>query len=611
MDFTVEKTTAGKPCILFKNYKYRQQRTLKSGDINWRCLTGKNCGASIKTDANVTNLSIVNDKHTGAHAVTMRQMKSPGPAQSTSLSTLPPAACSTPSSSVPQQNVRHSLSPATANFSPLASTASTSSSAAVHSNAAVTPTQPATPTPSNKSTCLAEMQAENSSLRTQVAELRKQLQDVLDHTIESARRLLQFTDELFVVNPSRNKTPSTSSSVADTIPIEPGEQRSTECKNRQCTEVRDLVSSLKTTIEVLEAEIEQLKSRSSSCPCKEVKEENSTQWTVCRRNKKNQPIKIQNKYDILTETPEILKNNTPKTSTFKKSIVKKHEKNQNKHKRLKKQPKQKTLNTETSVTPVVFSTVIVEGDSHVRSLAGLVQSLVTAETSVLGVCKPGAGLFGVVGGGQPPLPGNCYVLIAGANDVGAGESSTIFEHLEHQIIVRTSIAKVVVSTVPYRHDLSTDHPVNKQTTLVNHYIRELCARCEGSVLLDFNTIGRRHFTRHGQHLTMGGKRLLARLVVANLRRASLVSVGPSQPPPPLPLPSPAAPAESPSIAAAEPQSPPTLSPGSTADTAVLCVPHGPTTPWTLPHDSYAEAVRSSPPNERRTSDENTKSKAVF
>ncbi|KAG8307513.1 hypothetical protein J6590_018386 [Homalodisca vitripennis] len=411
------------------------------------------------------------------------------------------------------------------------------------------------------------MQAENSSLRTQVADLRKQLQDVLDHTIESDRRLLQFTDELFVVNPSRNETPSTSSSVADTRPIEPGEQRSTEYKNRQCTEVRDLVNSLKTTIEVLEAEIELLKSGSSSCPCKEVKEENSTQWT--------------------------------------------HEQNQNKHKRLKKQHKQKTRNTETSVTPVVFSTVVVEGDSHVRSLAGLVQSLVTAETSVLGVCKPGAGLLGVVRGGQPPLPGNCYVLIAGANDVGAGESSTIFEHLEQQIIVRTSNAKVVVSTVPYRHDLSTDHPVNKQTTLVNHYIRELCARCEGSVLLDFNNIGRRHFTRHGQHLTMGGKRLLARLVVANLRRASLVSVGPSQPPPPLPLPSPAAPAESPSIAAAEPQSPPTLSPGSTADTAVLCVPPGPTTPWTLPHDSYAEAVRSSPFNERRTSDENIKSKAVF
>ncbi|KAG8304865.1 hypothetical protein J6590_084237 [Homalodisca vitripennis] len=228
--------------------------------------------------------------------------------------------------------------------------------------------------------------------------------------------------------------------------------------------------------------------------------------------------------------------------------MKKHEQNKNKQKRQKKQPKQKTRNTETSVTPVVFSTVTVEGDSHVRSLAGLVQSLVTAKTSVFGVCKPGDGLLGVVEGGQSPLPGSCCVLIAGANDVGAGESSPIFQHLEQQIIVRTSTAKVVVSTVPYRHDLSTDHPINKQTNL---------------------------------------------------------------PPPSLPLPSSAAPAGSPSIATTEPQSPPTLSPGLTTDTAVPCVPPSPTTPWTLPHDSYADAVRSSSPNVRHASDERIQSNAVF
>ncbi|KAG8241213.1 hypothetical protein J6590_091848 [Homalodisca vitripennis] len=379
-------------------------------------------------------------------------MKSPGPAQSTSSSTLPLVVCSTPSSSVRLHNACFSLSSATANFSPHASAASTPSSAAATSNAALTPTQPATPTPT-----------ESSSLKTQVAELRKQLHDVWDYTIESDRCLLQFTDELFV--------------------IEPGEQRSTDCKSSQCTEVRDLVSSLKTTIEVLEAEIELLRSGNSSCTCKEAKEENSTQWT--------------------------------------------HEQNKNKHKRQKKQFKQKKRNTETPVTPVVFSTVTVEGDSHVRSLAGLVQSFVTAKTSVLG----------------------------GANDVGACESSTIFQHLQQQIIVRTSAAKAVVSTVPYRHDLSSDHPINKQTILVNHYIKELCSRCEGSELLNFITIGRRHFTHHGQHLTMGGKRLLARLVVDGLKTASLVSVGRTQPPPSLPLPSSAAPAGSPSIATAEPQSP--------------------------------------------------------
>ncbi|KAG8316101.1 hypothetical protein J6590_058851 [Homalodisca vitripennis] len=128
-------------------------------------------------------------------------------------------------------------------------------------------------------------------------------------------------------------------------------------------------------------------------------------------------------------------------------------------------------------------------------MAGMVQSLVTAETAVLGVCKPGARLLGVVEGSQPPPPGSCSVLIAGANDIGAGRSSTIYQQLENQITMRT-----------------------RQP------------RCNGSELLD--AIERRHFTRHGQHLAMRGKRLLAELVVAGLRKASLVTADRSPSPPP-------------------------------------------------------------------------------
>ncbi|KAG8276196.1 hypothetical protein J6590_070847 [Homalodisca vitripennis] len=96
--------------------------------------------------------------------------------------------------------------------------------------------------------------------------------------------------------------------------------------------------------------------------------------------------------------------------------------------------------------------------------AGLVQSLVTAETAVLDVCKPGARLLGVVEGSQPPPPGSCRVLIAGANDIGAGQSSTIYHHLENQITLRTGTAKVMIST--YCHNLLPSHPVNQQTTLL-------------------------------------------------------------------------------------------------------------------------------------------------
>ncbi|KAG8295201.1 hypothetical protein J6590_085345 [Homalodisca vitripennis] len=41
-----------------------------------------------------------------------------------------------------------------------------------------------------------------------------------------------------------------------------------------------------------------------------------------------------------------------------------------------------------------------------------------------------------------------------------------------------------IRKVPYRHNLITDHPVNKQTTLVKYYINELCARCKESVLME-------------------------------------------------------------------------------------------------------------------------------
>ncbi|KAG8291779.1 hypothetical protein J6590_052745 [Homalodisca vitripennis] len=97
-----------------------------------------------------------------------------------------------------------------------------------------------------------------------------------------------------------------------------------------------------------------------------------------------------------------------------------------------------------------------------------------------------------------------------------------------------------------------------KATLVNHSIRELCAGCEGSVL------GLQHHLEAALHSPWPvpddwGKRLLDRLVVAGLRRASLVSVCRLQPSPPPPLPSPA---ESPSI--------------------IPRVPPSPTTPWKLP-----------------------------
>ncbi|KAG8325330.1 hypothetical protein J6590_070633 [Homalodisca vitripennis] len=138
--------------------------------------------------------------------------------------------------------------------------------------------------------------------------------------------------------------------------------------------------------------------------------------------------------------------------------------------------------------------------------------MVTRDTTVEGACRPGAKLQTVNSDATSP-PGSCYVLIAGTNDLAAGQQYNIYRHLELCITVKLKTAKMIVLTLPHRHDLPTDHPINKETKLVNAYIEELCARHSGAVVLDFNLIRRGAFTRHGMHLKTKSKQLLARHLI--------------------------------------------------------------------------------------------------
>ncbi|KAG8335441.1 hypothetical protein J6590_068297 [Homalodisca vitripennis] len=91
-------------------------------------------------------------------------------------------------------------------------------------------------------------------------------------------------------------------------------------------------------------------------------------------------------------------------------------------------------------------------------------------------------------------------------------SINIYRHLEGFIADRQANAKFVIATLPHRYDLHPDLPVHDETVLVNAYIEELAARYNARVL-NLGGIGRNFFPRHGQHPTMRGKRLLARMIV--------------------------------------------------------------------------------------------------
>ncbi|KAG8279484.1 hypothetical protein J6590_104370 [Homalodisca vitripennis] len=83
---------------------------------------------------------------------------------------------------------------------------------------------------------------------------------------------------------------------------------------------------------------------------------------------------------------------------------------------------------------------------------------------------------------------------------------------------------VLQYSLPPKYDLHPDLPVHDETVLVNAYIEELAARYNARVL-NLGGIGRKFFTRHGQHLTMRGKRLLARMIVRVASERPLKTAG--------------------------------------------------------------------------------------
>lgn len=170
MEFSLDIAKNGKNYILFENYKFREGYVVKSGDITWRCL-GKTCNATLKTDETKKRIISANTKHSGAHPVTMRSLSSP--------------ARSSPST------VRAAV------------TASTGSPASLPSTPTTPPTRTFGPEPDSiacstpAETTSAMLQEENMTLRSENARLKEEVRVILDHSIESDSRLIQYTTEIF------------------------------------------------------------------------------------------------------------------------------------------------------------------------------------------------------------------------------------------------------------------------------------------------------------------------------------------------------------------------------------------------------------------------------
>ncbi|KAG8308186.1 hypothetical protein J6590_002269 [Homalodisca vitripennis] len=146
------------------------------------------------------------------------------------------------------------------------------------------------------------------------------------------------------------------------------------------------------------------------------------------------------------------------------------------------------------------------GDSHTRHIAGLVGKL-TGPRNKPACCTSSR---------HRTVHHLRSTAIAGTNDVAAGKEEIIYKYMEGILQQLSSSSKVLVATLPHRHDLAPDNATNRTIRMVNGYITELCNRHKDVRVLEVNCIRRPNFTAHGMHLRMCGKRVLARLIARRL-----------------------------------------------------------------------------------------------
>ncbi|KAG8252123.1 hypothetical protein J6590_066359 [Homalodisca vitripennis] len=425
--------------------------------LSLRTCLGRSCGASIKTGVTQTLVTVCNQTHTGEHPVTMRcRVAAPR---------TPPAA------------------PAPACSTPSAPTTPT----AVPSTDSI-PDPPALPAPDPS-----QLLADNPALNQKIHDIQQQMKVILDHSIESDQRLLEFTDQVFVARSAVN------------VPSSPHQSRDQYCQTsdnyqhpcERCSIFKEEVQNMLTTIKTLEEEIKVLKTEKLSL----IDKTNCT----CTQHTNSIPLS-NNKYEILSHLQD-------KPDDF--TIVTKKKKKQKPNKKKKNNHFLKTHKTKIeNGWEKIKKTPLQDGVHRGR------QAMVDGDTDVSGICKPGAGLLNTTPDPAPP-PGNCFVLVSGNNDVAAGRQNIIFGNLVEVIKNCRMTSKVLITPLFPRYDLPPDSPIQKNIRLANAYISELCVRREGVEMVDISRIGRQFFTAHGQHLRASGKRLLAGLMAEHL--ASMTS----------------------------------------------------------------------------------------
>jgi len=95
------------------------------------------------------------------------------------------------------------------------------------------------------------------------------------------------------------------------------------------------------------------------------------------------------------------------------------------------------------------------------------------------------------------------IVCGGSNDVNRDMSQVGLNSLKNFVNLRNN-TKVLILTLPLRHDLLHDSCVNKEIHSFNRKLHKIMKNKEMVKILDCDIV-REGFTRHGQHLNATGK----------------------------------------------------------------------------------------------------------
>ncbi|KAG8324562.1 hypothetical protein J6590_089193 [Homalodisca vitripennis] len=112
---------------------------------------------------------------------------------------------------------------------------------------------------------------ENTLLKEEIKRLQTELKSILDHAIESDQRLSLHTSEIFASATSQSSKPVKTNDglvQCDPIPLTTQETQTLPVSIPVPDHSNEIIDSLKTTVEVLEAEIECLQLQQTQCVCK-------------------------------------------------------------------------------------------------------------------------------------------------------------------------------------------------------------------------------------------------------------------------------------------------------------------------------------------------------